>query len=160
MDGYVAAGRWDDGEVMLRRYLALPTARWPQQRAAAWRRLARCRNAKEHTADAMECLHEGLRIAPEMRDLWLDLADIYGAQEEWLASYEASRRGLALPIGPAAIANDPMHAGGRPFYRASLAAWRLGRLQDAMTLAAQANGREPNHPVYRQHLLEVASERD
>jgi tetratricopeptide (TPR) repeat protein len=155
----VVAGRWDDGEAVLRRYLALPAARWPQQRAAAWRRLARCQNAKGKTEDAIQCLHEGLRIAADMRDLWLDLADIYWEREEWHASYEAALRALAFKICPGEIANDHTHAGGRPYYRASIAAWRLGWLEDAHMLAVLSDERELSHTTYGRYLIVIGQSR-
>jgi hypothetical protein len=90
-----------------------------------------------------------------MRDLWLDLADRHADMENWRASYDAALRGLAVQTGPGMIASDHANAGGRPYHRASLAAWRLGRLDEAHALAVEADAREPGHPVYHQHLREL-----
>jgi glycosyltransferase involved in cell wall biosynthesis len=147
--------RWEDGEAVLKRFLGLPRARSPWHRAAAWRLIARCRAANGDTAEAIGCLRVGLRIAPGLRDLWLDLADMHARLEQWDASYAASRKGLALEIGPAAVANDYAHAGGGPFYRASLTARRLGRIEEARALAVEANAREPGHGLYQKHLREL-----
>jgi hypothetical protein len=152
---YVFLQRWDDAETVLRHYLAMPNARWPQQRASAWRRLGRCRNGKGDPEGAIGCIQEGLRLAPQMRDLWLDLADRHADMENWRASYDAALRGLAVPTGPGTIASDHGNAGGRPYYRASLAAWRLGRLDEAHALAVEADAREPGHPVYHKHLRQL-----
>ncbi len=148
----VFAKRWDDGEAVLKRFLALPAARSPRHRAAAWRLIARCRAANGDLREAVGCLRVGLRIAPTMRDLWLDLADILARMEQWNESYQASRKGLALEIGPGAVANDHGNAGGAPFHRASLTAQRLGLLDEARALAVDAVAREPGHQLYEAHL--------
>jgi LPS sulfotransferase NodH len=147
--------RWNEAEVILRRYLKIAGERWPQQRAAAWRRLAGCHEGRNNSQAAIACLQEGLRIVPEMRDLWLDLADLHAKHQDWQASFDASRRGLALPIFPGGIANDPVHAGGRPFHKASLSALQLGLTKEAVALAAQASAREPGNQLYQKQLKEL-----
>jgi tetratricopeptide (TPR) repeat protein len=147
----VFAKRWDDGEAALKRFLALPAARSAPHRAAAWRLIARCRAESGDLAEAVGCLRVGLRIAPGMRDLWLDLADVLGRMEQWGESYDAARKGLALKIAPAAVANDHAHAGGAPFYRASMAARRLGLVEEARALAIEADMKEPGHQRYQEH---------
>ena len=153
---YSLAERWDESEAMLRRYLALPAvARRPLGRAQAYRRLARCRNAKGDRAGAIDCLQEGIKLAPNMRDLWLDLADVHAEANDWQSCYAAARHGLAIDIQPGWISNDSRHAGGRPFHQASLAARHLGLREDAAALAVQADQREPGHPVYSKYLREM-----
>ncbi len=148
---YVALRRWREAEDLLRRYLVLLGETMPLQRATGLRRLAKCRVGLGDHADAVACLRQGLSMAPELRDLWLDLADILADHGEWQESFEASQRGLALPLGPSAIPNEPEHAGGRPYYRASVAALRLGHHAQARALAEQANAREPGHKMYLDH---------
>jgi tetratricopeptide (TPR) repeat protein len=152
---YVFLRRWGAAETFLRHYLATATARWPQQRASAWRRLERCRNANGDPVGAIACIQEGLRLAPGMRDLWLDLADLHAEMESWRASYDAALRGLAVPTDAGSVAGDCRHAGGGPYYRASLAAWRLGRIVEARALAVEADAREPGNPVYQGHLRDL-----
>lgn len=153
---YGLAGRWDESEAMLRRYLALPgVAGRPLGRIQAYRRLAKCRSAKGDRPGAIAWLEEGTKLAPNMRDLWLDLADLYAEAEDWQSCYSASRRGLEIKIQTGWISNDGRHAGGRPFYQASLAARHLGLLTEADVLAVQADELEPRHPVYSRHLREL-----
>jgi glycosyltransferase involved in cell wall biosynthesis len=154
---YGLAGRWDDSEAMLRRYLALPAARWPLGRAHAYRRLAKCRNAKSDPSGAIACLEEGLKLVPNMRDLWLDLADIYAEAADWQNCYAAARKGLDIEIRAGWITNDHRNAGGRPFYQASVAARHLGLLMEAHCLGVQAEKLEPGNPVYLRHLRELRS---
>jgi glycosyltransferase involved in cell wall biosynthesis len=151
---YAFLERWNDAETVLHRYLRAAANRFPQQRATAWRRLARCRAARKDVAGAIEHLQQGLAIAPQMRDLWLDLADLYSANENLKASYDAAQTGLKLSIAPGQIANDPLHCGGRPYHQASLVAARLGLAREAHALAIQADLREPAHPVYSQIVRE------
>jgi tetratricopeptide (TPR) repeat protein len=147
----IFAKRWNDGEAVLKRFLGLPRARSPRHRATAWRLIARCRAANGDFTEAIGCLRVGLRIAPDMRDLWLDLADMHARLEQWDASFEAARKGLAMEIAPGAIANDHANAGGGPYYRASQVARRLGRDDEARALAIQADAREPGHRVYQSY---------
>jgi tetratricopeptide (TPR) repeat protein len=154
---YVNLGRWQDGEAMLRRYLQLAADRYPVQRAAAWRRIGRCRRQLGDIEGALTALNEGLCAAPDTRDVWLDIAELHAQRQAWEASYEASCRGLAILITPGSVANDFRHAGGQPYYRASLTARELGRLSESRSLAAEAVAREPEHPLYRRHLLELDS---
>jgi tetratricopeptide (TPR) repeat protein len=152
---YVALGRWAEAEGLLRRYLALAGERWPEQRATGWRRLAKCRAGLSDATGAIACLTEGLRITPHLRDLWLDLAAVQANQKAWAASYAASLHGLAIPIRPGGIPNDYVHAGGRPYYIASVAARHLGRLAEVQSFAQQAHQREPQHALYKEHMLSV-----
>src|SRR5262249_31083748 len=99
---------------------------------------------------------EGLCAAPDMRDLWFDIADLHAEQQRWEASYEASCRGLAIAPAPGSVANDYLHAGGRPFHRASLAAQQLGLIAEARSLAAAAVGREPGSEEYQRRLRELS----
>jgi tetratricopeptide (TPR) repeat protein len=152
---YVNLGRWTDGETQLRRYLELAGTQFPVQRASAWRRIARCRLRLGDSDGALAALNEGLSIVPDGRDLWLDAGDLHAQRGDWPASYDSFRRGLAIPITPGAVANDLRHAGGRPFYCASVAALEIGRLPEALELASAAIAREPNQEVYRRHLREL-----
>lgn len=149
---YAFQRRWDDAEPVLRRYLAVAAERWPLQRATAWRRLGRCRMGKDDPDGAIANLREGLQIAPGVRDLWLDLADVHATIEDWQACFDAASRGLAIPINEASIANDFRHARGHPYYQASVAAQHLGRLAEAYSLAVEAATREPDNVRFRHHL--------
>jgi tetratricopeptide (TPR) repeat protein len=150
---YAATRRWDKSEATLRRFLALPAAaRRLPGRAQAYRILARCRNAMGDPAGAIACLEEGVKLVPTMRDLWLDLADLHAEVGDWRSCYSAARKGLDIQIETNFISNDHRHAGGRPFYQASLAARHLGLLEESAALAVQADKLEPNHPVYQRHL--------
>jgi tetratricopeptide (TPR) repeat protein len=149
---YTFLHRWDDAEPVLRRYLAVAGERWPLLRATAWRRLARCGVGKGDLDGAIASLHEGLRVAPGLRDLWLDLADVYATLARWHACLDTAQHGLALPITPGAVSNDFRHARGHPYYQASLAAWHLGRLTDAYALAVEATSREPGNARFQRHL--------
>ncbi len=153
---YATLGRWQEAEQVLARYLALPGATWKPQRAAALRRLARARAALGDAAGGIARLHAALAEAPEMRDCWLDLAELYAASEDWGGCLAAARCGLAIAVTPGAIANDVRHAGGRPYQCASIAAWRLGQLEEAAALAQAAVQREPTNQAFRRHLASLA----
>jgi tetratricopeptide (TPR) repeat protein len=155
---YTFLSRWDEAEPVLRRYLAVAAERWPLHRAAVWRRLARCGVAKGDLQGAITSLREGLELAPKMRDLWLDLADVYAKLEDWQASLEAATRGLAIPIKLTSIANDFRHSRGRPYYQASLAAQHLGRPTDAHAFALEAISREPQNVRFQRHLRALATQ--
>lgn len=154
---YAFHRQWDAAEPVLRRYLAVAGERWPLQRATVWRRLGRCGVGKGDLDGAIASLREGLRIAPDVRDLWLDLADVYARLEDWRACFDAATRGLAIPIAEGSIANDYRHARGHPYHQASLAARHLGRLAEAHALAVEATGREPDNVHFRRHLQTLAT---
>ncbi len=144
--------RWAEAEPMLHRFLDLAGERFPNMRAATWRRLAVCRARQDDPAGAERSLQEALLAAPDTRDVWLDLAEHYAGCAQWAESYAASTRGLALDRG---TENDHAHAGGRPYWRASTAARHLGRLREAAKLAAQAHEAEPDEASYAAHLAEL-----
>jgi tetratricopeptide (TPR) repeat protein len=150
---YALLKNWTAAEPMLRRFLLLAGERSPQSRATAWRALANCHTEKGNPRAAIGCLHEGLRIAPGHRDLWLDLAELNASSENWSASIDASRQGLALPLLGNATGNEPRHAGGRPFHQASLVASQLGLAREALALEGEACAKEPAHQDYRERLL-------
>lgn len=149
---YLFAQRWADAERVLNRYLEVAGHSWPVQRAAALRRIARAQIRRNMDEPARANLGDSLALAPKMRDSWLDLADLHARLGEWRESLDAARRALDLPLTTGGIANDPLHAGGRPFYRASLAALELGLTGEALDLARAACAREPDQAHFADHL--------
>ena len=152
---FVDLRRWAEAEPVLRRYLQVVGERFPYQRAAILRHLYTCRAAQSDPAGAERCLNDALQAAPDLRDVWLDLADFYAGRAQWRESYAAATRGLGLDPRTGPIGGDHANAGGRPYWRASVAAWRLGRLHDALALAAEAHAREPDQATYAAHQAEL-----
>ncbi len=148
---YTAYKRFADAEPLWRHYLLLAGERWPQQRASAWRRLGRCHDGMGKPEAALTCYREGLRIAPAMRDLWLDLAGSFSAQSQWAEALDAYRKAFALPLTTGGVSNEMENSGGSPFYNASLAALQLGLLPEARAFAHEACQREPHNQKYAAH---------
>ena len=64
---------------MLQRYLVLPSNTWTEERSEAMRYLARVQQDKK-----MTWLDKARMEAPHRREIWLDLAEEFHGQADWL----------------------------------------------------------------------------
>ena len=83
------SNRLDAGVEVLRRYLALPSSTWPDERCEAMRCLARMQ-----PDDRMSWLDKARTEAPHRREVWLDLAEEFHTREDWVNLFWACANGI------------------------------------------------------------------
>jgi glycosyltransferase involved in cell wall biosynthesis len=124
--------RWDEAIVELQRYLAMPSATWNTERSYAMRMLAKSFDAKTDFSTAETWLLRAAAEAPNGREPWHDLAAFYYRQSRWQDCYSAALRTLSITYRDLNYTNDPAAWGASPHDFAAIAAFRLGRKDEAL----------------------------
>jgi tetratricopeptide (TPR) repeat protein len=122
------------------RYLALPTAHWKAERAAAYRYLSKVdpKKAERHLiAASIE--------APEHRESWVELAQHYYQKSNWKYCYNAAKKALEIKEKPLAYLNEAWAWGALPHDLAALAAFHIGEFKEAVELGKEALAFEPQN---------------
>jgi len=126
-------GRNDEAVTELKRHLALPTATWAPERAASMRFIA-----KANPAEAEEWLKRAADEAPGRREPLVDLALLYYERSDWENSLKYAEEALAIREKPLEYLCEAEAWGERPHDLASIAAYRLGRYEEAVEHARKA----------------------
>ena len=75
---------------------------------------------------------------------WIELAQICHDQQRWHECYDAAHQALGITERPNIYINDPLAWGERGHDLASVAAWRLGLLDEALHHALIAHAMAPD----------------
>lgn len=137
-------GQWDEAIKQLDRYLALPGATWYHERCYAMRTKGLCFEAKGDIANAESWMLKAAAEAPDTREPWLLLADLYRKLGRWAECYAMAKRALSLTMRELVYTCEPASWGMRPYDLASLGAWYIGLHEEALELNAKAMEFEPN----------------
>ena len=95
---------------MLQRYLALPTSTWREERSEAMRYLARMQPDKK-----IVWLDKARMEAPHRREIWLDLAEEFHGQADWLNLFWACTNGIEKTHRTGSYLDDQYSWGFRLF---------------------------------------------
>ena len=132
-------GRYQEAASELKRHLSLPTAAWPPERAASMRFIA-----KSLPDEAEEWYRKAISEAPGRREPFVDLALLYYARQDWEQCYQACSEALAIKEKPLEYLCEAESWGERPHDLASVAAYNLGKMQEALAHAEEALRINPN----------------
>lgn len=110
----------------LKAYLDLPSSRWPEERSEAMRLLARVEPHKTR-----DWLQNSIMEAPHRRELWLDLAEFFHAEQNWPDLFWACSNGIAKTRRTGTYLDDPGVWGHRLYDLGALACSRLGLVRQA-----------------------------
>jgi tetratricopeptide (TPR) repeat protein len=108
-------------------YLDLPTSKWRDERAEAMRYLARVQPERKH-----EWLQKSLNEAPLRRELWLDIAEFYHSELDWLNLFWACVNGIERTQRTGSYLDDPSSWGYRLYDLGALACSHLGLVDRAV----------------------------
>lgn len=122
-----------------KRFLALPTATWAPERAAAMRFIAKmgCESMRWHTLATLE--------SPDRREPWVDLAQHLHDIKDWEGCLLATKRALAITEKAMEYLCEAEAWGSRPHDLASVAFWNLGRKPEAIEQCRVALEAEPDN---------------
>ncbi len=134
---------WPQAEAALQRYLALPDATWTAQNAAAMRFIGKARLAQDDLAGAADWTRRATLEAPESRDAWVDLADVAYRGRDFETCLDAASRALSLGGVDDGGFGDARSNGSHPHVLAAHACWKLGRRDEALQRAVDAQAADP-----------------
>ncbi len=149
---YMFRGMFDKAVDTLTAYLAMPTATWGPERAAAMGYIARCLRAMGDGQGAELWLLRAAFEAPEQREPLVELAGLMYEQERWAECERYCRRALDITSRDLSYTTSPEAWGERPWDLLSLACWHQGRWDQAAACARRALELAPGDRRIRENL--------
>lgn len=136
-------GHWQHSIEECNRYLALPNANWPNERCYAYRVISRCYDALGDWDNAIKAARQGVIEAPYTREPWCEIAKLAYQRHQWAECYGAAKSALAIEQREWVYTVDPAVWGSLPHDYASIAAYHLGMLEEALKHGKLALEHEP-----------------
>ena len=157
---YMYVGRWADAIAQLERHITMPESIWKPERAASCRYLARCYASVGDADAATAAARRATTEAPELRESWVELAQVCHDQRLWPECAEAARQALAITDRSDEYLNEGWAWGARAHDLASVSAWWLGNRQAALDHARAAAAIEPDDDRLRANVDFIASRQE
>jgi glycosyltransferase involved in cell wall biosynthesis len=129
------------------RHLSLPTATWAAERAASYRYLAKCNPEKEK-----EYLLKAIEQDPHRREPRVELANYAYITKDWELCYTQSLEALAIKEKPLDYLCEDFAWKDLPHDLASIAAWNLGKKEEAIEQVILAISHSPNNTRLSKNL--------
>lgn len=152
--------RWADAVDALHRYLSLPAAIWSVERAFAMRLLGKSYGKLGKADLAAHWFQRATQEAPTQREPWVDWAFYAYGQADWATCWKMATTALELTHRERLYTSDPAAWGALPHDLAGIAAFHLGRLEDAVGHGAMALTFAPDDARLRRNLDEFVLARD
>ena len=132
-------GLYSEAAKEFNRHLGLPTAVWKPERAAALRYLAMCEpgNAETHLVKAVA-------TDPSRRESKVALAQEFYKKQDWENCYKWSVEALEIKDKPLDYMCEEFAWDHTPYDLAALAAYNLGKFDEAFTYGTKAVELNPN----------------
>lgn len=134
-------GKWLDAVVALNKYLDMPEANWPNERCYAMRLLGK--SYEELKQDGTEWFRKACKEAPNTREPWVELAEVYYRRKEWEQCLSAIESALKVESKEHVYTMDPSVWGAKPYDYAALACHNLGMKDKAIEYGEKAVKLEP-----------------
>jgi glycosyltransferase involved in cell wall biosynthesis len=144
---YMWAGQYEQGIVLMQRYLELPSSDWGEERSEAFRYLAQMQPDKK-----MSWLDAARMEAPHRREIWLDLAEEFHEQNDWLNLFWACANGIEKTRRSDSYLDDPRCWGYRLFDLGAIACWRLNVMDRAVEWGRKALALDPGNQRLQANL--------
>ena len=143
-------GKWLDAVVALNKYLEMPEATWPNERCYAMRLLGKC--YEELGMDGTEWLQKACNEAPNTREPWVELADVYYKRRMWKECFDACLKALEIKNKEEVYTMDPSVWGSKPHDLLAIAAFNLGSKDIAVHHGQIALDLDPNDERLKTNL--------
>ena len=140
---YLFRGRWDDCIATLERHLALPTARWADERAASMRYIAKAYAQKGEPERARDWYFQAIAQAPHLREPWMDMAWLAYDQGQWDGVLYFTAQALDIQERTRSYITEAEAWGSAPHDLRSIAFYQTGRLSQALEEAEKALALSP-----------------
>ncbi len=150
---YVFYHQPDKAIETLQRHLAMPTARWDEERSASMRFLAQAFLQKQNNAEARSWLLRAIAECPHVREPWLELAKLGYLEADWTTTYFAAVKGLEIQRRTESYLTDPASWGYSLYDMAALACYHLGMYKSAADYGNMALLHDPDNARLKKNLL-------
>ena len=136
-------GKWEESIKELDRYLALPGATWPHERAYACVTKGRCYVGLGDKAKAQAAFFDGAKERPDAREPWIALARI-SFMDDWACMFAYAMKALSITTRAWSYCDDPASWESLPHSLACVAAWNLGLKDIALEQGRIAVTKKPS----------------
>ena len=150
---YMYRGMWRQCEETLKQHLAMPSARWRDERCASMRYLARAVRAMGRDAEAEAWLFRAIAEAPHLREPWLEAAEQEARSRRWSGSLFFAERALEIRERSLTYINEAESWGAKPYDLAAVAAYYLGDLTKAEFYGRAALALAPEDSRLKSNLV-------
>lgn len=150
--------RWLDAVVALNKYLAMPEANWQNERCYAMRLLGKAYDALGQ--DGRDWYRKACKEAPNTREPWVELAQSCYSKQDWQACYDACKQALTITNKEEVYTMNPDVWGELPHDLASIAAWNLGMIDEAINQCELAIEKNPNDSRLKNNLVLIKNNKD
>lgn len=140
---YTFYGMHNEAIAELQRHLSLQASTWKPERAASMRMIAKAYNQTRKPEDAISWMMRACNEAPGEREPWVDLAFMAYERQYWGMCYGAAKQALTIETKPSTYMCEPDAWGEKPHDLASIAAWNLGMIDEALMHAKLAAAINP-----------------
>lgn len=140
-------GRYQEAAVELKRHLSLPTATWAPERAASMRFIG-----KSLPAEAEIWFRKAIEQAPGRREPFVDLAKLYYDRQDWGNCLDVCNQALEIKEKPLEYLCEADSWGSKPHDFAAIAAYRLGKFEEALEHAKNAVAIDPDEERLKKNL--------
>jgi glycosyltransferase involved in cell wall biosynthesis len=124
---YAYQNQRDPAIEYFKKYLDMPEATWHEERCEAQRWLA-----KLLPHDKFHWLRHAVITAPMKREPWIDLAEEYYRNSDWLNCLAMCAETLKITKKPGSYLDDPNAWGAKPYDLAGIASWNLGLREQSL----------------------------
>ncbi len=97
---------WEPAIAELNRYLRLPSARWPEERAAALIYLSRCYSELHMIPLRREYAEQAVAEVPNRAECWLEVATVAYEEESWAHCIDVCNEGMKQPPDTVSYLSD------------------------------------------------------
>lgn len=136
--------QWIKAISALQKYLDMPKASWDYERSYAMRLMGQSYEAIQEHELAYKWLVKACAEAPHTREGWLALAQYSYNISQWQECYYAIKKCLNITERQYVYTSDPKSWTELPYDLGSIAAWKLGLLDEAVLLLKNAIDYNPN----------------
>jgi tetratricopeptide (TPR) repeat protein len=142
-------GNFEESIKEFKRHLSLPKAVWKPERAASMRYIAKMSTGNEKE----EWLKNAVREAPDRREAYVDLAELYYHLKSWDACLDIVENALDIVEKPLEYLCEEYAWGSAPYDYAAIAAYNLGKTSEALEYGMKAVELNPTDERLARNLM-------
>lgn len=149
---YMYKGQWQDCINTMTAYLALPTAKWNEERCAAIRWMAKSLKMLKRIDEAYKWYCKAIAEAPHMRDPYVEFAKMCYELEDWPMVLYMSEEALKIKSKSPIYVNMGYSWDHTPNDLAAIASYRLNRMEKSLEHARLALEFSPDNERLKGNL--------
>ena len=148
---YMFHGQYRSAIATLEKHLALPRARWRDERCASMRYIARCYENLNEPDHALPWYLKAIAEAPWLREPWCDAAQFFYRREDWYAMVFCCEKALSIRQRPDTYITESAAWSELPDDLAAVGYYRTGNYAKAREAIDRALAKKPDSQRLREN---------